>query len=153
MLGNLGTWIRDFTEDNTAAPPDDSDWAQALAGLLVEAAMADGSLDADERAQIAAALEADLHMSSDEVASVIDAALAAQEARVEIHALTRSIRAETDAEDRAAIMEMAWMVVLADGELHEYEAQLMRRLAGLLYVDDVDSGRAQKRARARLERR
>ena len=153
MLGNLGTWIRDFTEDNTAALPDDSDWEQALAGLLIEAAMADGSLDADERAQIAAALEADLHMSSDEVVSVIDAALAAQEARVEIHGLTRSIRAETDAEDRAAIMEMAWMVVLADGELHEYEAQLMRRLAGLLYVDDVDSGRAQKRARARLERR
>ena len=153
MLGNLGTWIRDFTEDNTAALPDDSDWEQALAGLLIEAAMADGSLDADERAQIAAALEADLHMGSDEVASVIDAALAAQEARVEIHGLTRSIRAETDAEDRAAIMEMAWMVVLADGELHEYEAQLMRRLAGLLYVDDIDSGRAQKRARARLERR
>ena len=153
MLGNLGTWIRDFTEDNTAALPDDSDWEQALAGLLIEAAMADGSLDADERAQIAAALGADLHMSSDEVVSVIDAALAAQEARVEIHGLTRSIRAETDAEDRAAIMEMAWMVVLADGELHEYEAQLMRRLAGLLYVDDIDSGRAQKRARARLERR
>ena len=153
MLGNLGTWIRDFTEDNTADLPDDSDWEQALAGLLIEAAMADGSLDADERAQIAAALEADLHMSSDEVVSVIDAALAAQEARVEIHGLTRSIRAETDADDRAAIMEMAWMVVLADGELHEYEAQLMRRLAGLLYVDDIDSGRAQKRARARLDRR
>ena len=35
-------------------------------------------------------------------------------------------------------------------ELHEYESQLMRRLAGLLYVDDIDSGRAAKRARARL---
>jgi len=43
------------------------------------------------------------------------------------------------------------MVVLADGDLHEHEAQLMRRLAGLLYVDDVDSGRAAKRAKARLE--
>jgi uncharacterized tellurite resistance protein B-like protein len=50
-------------------------------------------------------------------------------------------------------MEMAWMVVLADGELHEYEAQLMRRLAGLLYVEDIDSGLAQKRARARLDAR
>ena len=128
-------------------------WSQALAGLLVEAAMADGSLDAQERAQISAALEADLHMTSDEVATVIDAAVTAQEGLVEIHSLTRSIRSETDAEDRAAIMEMAWMVVLADGELHEYEAQLMRRLAGLLYVDDIDSGRAQKRARSRLDAR
>jgi uncharacterized tellurite resistance protein B-like protein len=47
-------------------------------------------------------------------------------------------------------MEMAWMVVLADGEVHEYEAQLMRRLAGLLYVADSDSGHAAKRAKARL---
>ena len=52
MLGNLGTWIRDFKDDSAAAPPDDSAWSQALAGLLVEAAMADGSLDAQERAQI-----------------------------------------------------------------------------------------------------
>ena len=153
MLGNLGNWIRDFKDDSAAAPPDDSAWSQALAGLLVEAAMADGSLDAQERAQISAALEADLHMTSDEVATVIDAAVTAQEGRVEIHSLTRSIRSETDAEDRAAIMEMAWMVVLADGDLHEYEAQLMRRLAGLLYVDDIDSGRAQKRARSRLDAR
>lgn len=153
MLGNLGNWIRDFKDDSAAAPLDDSAWSQALAGLLVEAAMADGSLDAQERAQISAALEADLHMTSDEVATVIDAAVTAQEGRVEIHSLTRSIRSETDAEDRAAIMEMAWMVVLADGELHEYEAQLMRRLAGLLYVDDIDSGRAQKRARSRLDAR
>ena len=92
-------------------------------------------------------------MTSDEVSTVIDAAVTAQEGRVEIHSLTRSIRSETDAEDRSAIMEMAWMVVLADGELHEYEAQLMRRLAGLLFVDDIDSGRAQKRARSRLEAR
>ena len=51
---------------------------------------------------------------------------------MEIHGLTRAIRAETEPEDRVAIMEMVWMVVLADGELHEYESQLMRRLAGLL---------------------
>ena len=49
---------------------------------------------------------------------------------MEIHSLTRAIRAETDPEDRAAILEMAWMVVMSDGEVHEYEAQLMRRLAG-----------------------
>ena len=64
--------------------------------------------------------------------------------------VTRAIRTETEPEDRVTIMEMVWMVVLADGELHKYESQLMRRLAGLLYVDDIDSGRAAKRARARL---
>ena len=53
--------------------------------------------------------------------------------------MTRAIRGETEPEDRIAVLEMAWMVVMSDGEVHEYEAQLMRRLAGLLYVDDIES--------------
>ena len=150
MLARLGSWIKDFTEDEAAAPAGDAEWAQTLAGLLVEAAMADGELDPDERRQIARVLHGQLELGEATVGKMIDDALASHEARVEIHGLTRAIRAETEPEDRVAIMEMAWMVVLADGELHDYEAQLMRRLAGLLYVDDIDSGRAARRARARL---
>ena len=152
MLARLGNWIRDFAEDETAAPASDSQWAETLAELLVEAAMADGVLDDGERQQIARVLHGQLELDEAAIATMIDEAVAGHAARVEIHGLTRSIRAETEPEDRVAIMEMAWMVVLADGELHEYEAQLMRRLAGLLYVDDIDSGRAAKRARARLSK-
>ena len=94
--------------------------------------MADGVLDQDERASISHALTSQLDLSDEEVASIIDKAVVAHEDRIEIHSLVRAIRSETDAEDRIAIMEMAWMVVLADGQMHEYEAQLMRRLAGLL---------------------
>ena len=150
MLARLGNWIREFSEDEAAAPASDTESAQTLARLLVEAAMADGELDSDERRQIARVLHGQLELGEATVGKMIDDALASHEARVEIHGLTRAIRAETEPEDRVAIMEMAWMVVLADGELHDYEAQLMRRLAGLLYVDDIDSGRAARRARARL---
>jgi uncharacterized tellurite resistance protein B-like protein len=76
----------------------------------------------------------------------------AHETRIELHALVREIRTETEIEDRAIIMEMIWMVVLADGQIDAHESQLMRRLAGLLYVDDITSGLAQKRARQRLLR-
>jgi len=150
MLVRLGNWIREFSEDEAAAPASDTEWAQTLAGLLLEAAMADGTLDDGERQQIARVLHGQLELDEVDVGAMIDKAFADQQARVEIHGLTRAIRAETEPEDRVAIMEMVWMVVLADGELHEYESQLMRRLAGLLYVDDIDSGRAAKRARARL---
>ena len=101
---------------------------------------------------ISHALTSQLDLSDEEVASIIDKAVIAHKDRIEIHSLVRAIRSETDAEGRIAIMEMAWMVVLADGQMHEYEAQLMRRLAGLLFVEDVDSGRAAKRARVRLDR-
>ncbi|MGC6453780.1 MAG: TerB family tellurite resistance protein [Candidatus Puniceispirillaceae bacterium] len=150
MLAKLGTWIRDFTENEAAVPSGDAEWAQALAGLLVEAAMADGELDADERRQMSRVLAGQLDLGTDEIDRIIEGALDGHAERVEIYGLARAIRDETEPEDRVAIMEMAWMVVLADGELHSYESQLMRRLAGLLYVDDIESGRAAKRARARL---
>jgi uncharacterized tellurite resistance protein B-like protein len=153
MIAKLGNWIREFTEDEKAAPTGDAEWAAVMASLLVEAAMADGELDTEERAQISRILAAQPHIEATAVEGLIDTALSWHAERIEIHALTRSIRSETDAEDRIAIIEMAWMVVLADGEVHDYESQLMRRLAGLLYVDDIESGRAAKRARMRLENR
>ena len=150
MIGKLSNWIKDFSDNEAASPKSDHDWAETVAALLIEAAMADGELDADERGTIAHTLTDQLGLSDAEVDDIVDKAVAAHESRVEIHSITREIRSQTDAEDRIAIMEMAWLVVLADGEMHAYEAQLMRRLAGLLYVDDVDSGKAAKRAKARL---
>ena len=51
MLEKLDSWIKTFSSDATVAPKDDHLWAETLAGLLIEAAMADGVLDQDERDQ------------------------------------------------------------------------------------------------------
>jgi uncharacterized tellurite resistance protein B-like protein len=40
---------------------------------------------------------------------------------------------------------MLWEVAYADGNVDDYEANLVRRVAGLLYVPDRDSGAARKR--------
>jgi len=115
--------------------------------------MADGVLDEAERASISELLIDQLDLDQTMVDTLIEAALKEHEERVEIHSLTRKIRSDTDIEERITIMEMVWMVVLADGEKHDHEAQLMRRLAGLLFVDDQDSALAAQRAKARLESR
>ena len=43
------------------------------------------------------------------------------------------------------LIETLWDIVLSDGEMHDYESNLIRRLAGLLYISDVNSGNARKR--------
>jgi len=48
------------------------------------------------------------------------------------------------------VIEMLWEVAYADGQLHDYEANLLRRITGLLYVSDRESGEARKRVLARL---
>jgi uncharacterized tellurite resistance protein B-like protein len=43
-----------------------------------------------------------------------------------------------------------WEVVYADGVLDDYEANLLRRVAGLIYVPDRQSGEARQRVINRL---
>ena len=52
---------------------------------------------------------------------------------------------------RIGVLELVWMTVLADDRVDTLESQLMRRLAGLLFVSDVDSGLAAKAAKKRLD--
>jgi uncharacterized tellurite resistance protein B-like protein len=51
-------------------------------------------------------------------------------------------------EERVELLEMLWRVIYADGLQHDYEANLMRRLAGLLYVSDRECGEARQRVLA-----
>ena len=44
------------------------------------------------------------------------------------------------------LIEAMWEIVLSDGKVHDYESNLIRRLAGLLYISDINSGNARKRA-------
>ena len=150
MLTQISTWMKDFTSQNTAIAEDETKLARTVAALLVEAAMADGEIDHAEYAHIRHILVTQLDLAADEASAMLDDSVALHDDRIEIHSLTQHIRNDTDAADRSVILEMVWLVVLADGNLDSHESQLMRRLAGLLFVDDVESGLAAKRARQRL---
>jgi uncharacterized tellurite resistance protein B-like protein len=63
---------------------------------------------------------------------------------------SRLIKDSYSLEERNSIIEWLWEVVYADGVVHEYEANLLRRISGLLYVSDRDSGKARKRVVRRL---
>ena len=49
-------------------------------------------------------------------------------------------------EKKIQLIEVLWEIILADNELHDFEANLIRRLAGLLYISDVECGNAKIRA-------
>ena len=46
---------------------------------------------------------------------------------------------------------MMWEVAYADGVLHDFESNLIRRATGLLHVSDQESGDARKRVLERLD--
>ena len=59
---------------------------------------------------------------------------------------TSKINKEYNEETKLLLLETLWEIILSDGKIHDYENSLMRRLSGLLYISDINSGNAKKRA-------
>jgi len=136
--------------ENPPAPADDGIPA-AAAALLIEAAVMDGDFDAAERGTIARLLEERFELPADQVEALIAEGERAVDAAVELYGITRVLKDGLDHEQRLELMEMLWQVVYADGVVHDYEANLVRRVAGLLYVPDKEVGLARKNALQRLD--
>jgi len=122
----------------------------AVACLLVEVASLDDDFDADERRAIARLLERRFELSEAAAERLIAAAETEVGQTHQLFSFTRVVKDRFEQEERLELMEMLWEVAYADGELHDYEANLMRRTAGLIFVTDRESGQARKRALQRL---
>ncbi len=118
----------------------------AVAGLLVEAARQDGNFDEAERATIERLLCEKLALNSEETKALIELADAKVRESLDLWSFARVVKDRFDHDERIGMIEMLWEVVYADGVLDDYEANLMRRMAGLVYVSDAESGAARKRA-------
>jgi uncharacterized tellurite resistance protein B-like protein len=117
--------------------------------LLVEAARMDQRIDPRERAVIERLLAERFGLGREAATALIEAALARAEASNRFFDYTRHVKDGLDEAGRVRMIEMMWEVVLADGRLDPYEDNLLRRVAGLIYVSDAESGAARQRVKAR----
>lgn len=123
----------------------------AAAVLLVYAATADAEFGSAERERIEWLCEHRFDLAHDEAHALIEAAEQKVESSVQLLGFTRTIKDGFSYDERVHLMEMLWEVVYADELVEAHEASLMRQIAGLIYVDDRDSGIARSRVRTRLE--
>ncbi|MEO0718352.1 MAG: GNAT family N-acetyltransferase [Pseudomonadota bacterium] len=136
-----------FIGRSPAFEPDPGRSAQlAAAALLVEAARSDGEYTTDERAAIDRVLAETYGASVSEAAQLRVEAETAQSAAVGSHRFTAAVKNAMTYEERVELVESLWRVVLSDGERHEAEDALMRKIVGLIYVEDRDSALARRRA-------
>lgn len=150
MFSTVKNWLSQNDTQAVKEVSESLELAQLVTALLIEAAGADGKIAEEESQLIAEIISAQFELSDDEMMSVLSDAVSDYADRVEIHGLVRRLREKADYEERIGVLELVWMVVLSDNRLDQIEAQLMRRLAGLLYISDVDSGLAAHTARTRL---
>ena len=81
----------------------------------------------------------------------INKALEDSEQRIEIFSQIKVILNEMNHEERIEVIQMMWGVILADGVIDDFEANLMRRMNGLLYVSGVESATAKENAMSQLK--
>ncbi|NOX83362.1 MAG: TerB family tellurite resistance protein [Alphaproteobacteria bacterium] len=132
-----------------SAPPDTEPMQLAVAALLVEAARADEHYETREMAIIDQSLMAKFNLSPEAAQALRAAGEEAQASALDIQRFTR-IAKEMSGEEKIAFIEQLWEIVLSDGERDSYEDTLMRRICGLIYLEDRDSGQARIRVAARL---
>jgi uncharacterized tellurite resistance protein B-like protein len=123
----------------------------AAAALLVEAACTDGTVDDSERHTIAQLLRSSFGLEAEDAVELIEIATRAVKESNQLYAFTRIINDRYSHEERVGIIEMLWEVAYADGHLHHYESNLVRRVSGLIHVPDRESGEAHKRVLARVD--
>ena len=145
MLAALGKLMSLRKENENEDLSFDQEGRMACAALMTRAAWLDGTLDKVEENALRDLMMKRFEISPGEVDKILKAAADDLDTSNDLYRYTKDLRDNFDADERLKLIEMIWEVVYADGVLHDFEATLMRRLAGLLYVDDRDSGEAKKR--------
>ena len=119
---------------------------ELLCGLMIEAAYMDGKIDEGELNKIKLSLINVFSEDPNEVDLVLEDAVKNKNNSKSLYHYTSYINKNFDDNKKLALIEALWEIVLSDGALHDFESSLIRRLAGLLYISDVNSGNARKRA-------
>ena len=105
-----------------------------IACLLVHEAKIDENYTSDEREIIKKTVKK-LYPDLDNLDEVITQAEQKENDSNHIQEFTKDVKS-LSTENKILIVETLWRIILSDGKSDIYENNLMRRLAGLLYLDD-----------------
>ena len=114
--------------------PDTNAEAVNIACLLIHAAKIDENYTSDEKEIIKKTVKK-LYPDLDNLNDVITQSEQKENDSNHIQEFTKDVKS-LSTENKILIVETLWRIILSDGKSDIYENNLMRRLAGLLYLDD-----------------
>ena len=135
-----------FQKTQSTAGTDNIDELTILCGLMMEAANTDGNVSQDEINKISFTLTEIFKEDPLEVKKILTKTLKYKDEPKSLQFFTYKINKSFDIEKKLLLIETLWGIILADGEIHDFESNLIRRLAGLLYISDVSCANAKKEA-------
>ena len=146
MFSNLKSAFQKALSKEINEHDNDDEDIQAIIILLLEACQIDGTTEQVEINFIKKLLINKFNFTQVEAEKNINKALKNHEESIEIFSQIKTILDQMDHKERIDVIEMMWGDILVDGIIDDFEANLMRRMNGLLYVSGIESAEAKERA-------
>jgi uncharacterized tellurite resistance protein B-like protein len=151
MLDGLRQFIADgvspHAHDNRSG--DDSGYRLAATALLIHVISLDGAPSDAERRKLHSLIESRFGLDPGTADQLIASATLVEGEAVDLYHFTSVIMRQVDEEGRLRIVEMMWELVYADGQVSEFEDNVVWRAADLLAVSSRDRIELKHRVAAR----
>ena len=121
-----------------------------VASLLIYAAKID-EIYTEKEEQIVKKTLLDLGAKSSEIDKLILDAKSLEKNSNQILDFTKEVKNMSEL-DKNKIIESLWKIIYSNNEADIYEANLMRRLTGLLYVDSKTKGEIKEKVKKQLNK-
>ena len=135
MLDALRKLIADFTDGEHHPSRIASDaYRLAACALLVHTAAIDGAVSDAERQRLHALVMQRFRLDDEAADELIAEAVEIERRSIDLYQFTSRLGRTLDEAGRARMVEMMWQIVYADGNVTEFEDNLIWRAADLLGV-------------------
>jgi uncharacterized tellurite resistance protein B-like protein len=111
-----------------------NDYRLAAAALLVHAAAIDGDVSDAEREKLHTVIKRQFALDEATTDELVGEATEAEHDAIDLYHFTSLINRSLDEEGRRRVVEMMWEIAYADGDVDEFERNLIWRAADLLGV-------------------
>ena len=115
-----------------------NDYRLAAAALLVHAAAIDGDVSDAERGKLRALIKQQFELDEATTDELVAEATEAENESIDLYHFTSVINGSLNEEGRRRVVEMMWEIAYADGDVDEFERNLIWRAADLLGISSRD---------------
>lgn len=148
MISALKRFLGDLGGAPDPAPMTADEERLAAAALLYHVTVIDGEVGDEETRRLRKLLRDRFDLDEAGLDSLMTAAEDADKQAVDLYGFTRILKQRLDIDERERIVAMMWELVFADGKVHEFEDNLIWRVAELLGVSSGVRIRLKQAARA-----
>ena len=139
-----------FFKDKQKNIPDENETYYKIASLLIHTAKIDENYTEKEEDIIKKTL-IDLGANNSVIDNIVSRAKIIEENSNQILDFTKEIKS-LEQSDKIKIVESLWKIIYSNDDADMYEANLMRRLSGLLYIDAKIMGDLKERIKKGLSK-